>query len=261
MRGVLLLAFPAMVGLILLGAPGISVLFQRRAWTAEDTAATAWALAFFALGIAGHCLLEVLSRAFYALSDTRTPVLIGIASVVSNIVLSLVFVHIIGNPASLSRGPFAGLALANSLTTLLEGFTLWLLLRRRIGDLNDRSIVGGASRSLAAAVGMGEAAMARAAAKKCDQQRLSPSRSRRIRYGTSSPPLKAFSPPLITIARAPAAGAASTACSSASSSSSLSALTGGRCSLISCTGPWWAIPIMSFPWGLAQGILTSAAQR
>src|SRR5262249_41731712 len=69
MRSVLFLAFPAMIGLILLGAPGISVLFQRGAWTAEDTAATAWALAFFALGIAGHCLLEVLSRAFYALSD------------------------------------------------------------------------------------------------------------------------------------------------------------------------------------------------
>jgi putative peptidoglycan lipid II flippase len=157
MRGVLFLAFPATVGLILLGASGISVLFQRGAWTAEDTAATAWALAFFAIGIAGHCVLEVLSRAFYALSDTRTPVLIGVASVMSNIVLSLIFVHIIGNPASLSRGPFAGLALANSLTTLLEGLTLWLLLRRRIGNLNDRSIVRGASRSVVAATGMGVA--------------------------------------------------------------------------------------------------------
>ena len=155
MRSVLFLAFPAMIGLILLGAPGISVLFQRGAWTAEDTAATAWALAFFALGIAGHCLLEVLSRAFYALSDTRTPVLIGVASVVSNIVLSLIFIHIIGNPESLSRGPFGGLALANSLTTLLEGLILWLLLRRRIGDLNDRYIMHGASRSLIAALGMG----------------------------------------------------------------------------------------------------------
>ncbi len=157
MRGVLFLAFPAMVGMILLGGPAISVLYQRGAWTAKDTAATAWALAFFALGIAGHCLLEVLSRAFYALSDTHTPVLIGVASVVSNIVLSLIFVHIIGDPASLSRGPFGGLALANSLTTLLEGLTLWLLLRRRIGDLNDRTILHGASRSLLAALGMGAA--------------------------------------------------------------------------------------------------------
>jgi putative peptidoglycan lipid II flippase len=155
MRGVLFLAFPAMVGLILLGNAGITVLLQRGAWTAEDTAATAWALAFFALGIAGHSLLEVLSRAFYALSDTRTPVLIGLVSVIANIVLSLVFVRVIGSPASLSRGPFAGLALANSLATLLEGLALWLLLRRRIGSLKDRYVLAGAGRSLAAALGMG----------------------------------------------------------------------------------------------------------
>jgi putative peptidoglycan lipid II flippase len=157
MRGVLFLSFPAMIGLILLGSSGIAVLLQRGAWTAEDTAATAWALAFFAIGIPGHSLLEVLSRAFYALSDTQTPVLIGIASMVSNVVLSLILINVIGNPASLSMGTFGGLALANSLTTLLEGAALWLLLRRRIGDLNDRYILNGAIRSLGAALGMGAA--------------------------------------------------------------------------------------------------------
>jgi putative peptidoglycan lipid II flippase len=155
MRSVLFLSFPAMVGLILLGSSGIALLLERGNWTAEDTAATAWALAFFAIGIAGHSLLEVLSRAFYALSDTRTPVLIGIASMVSNVLLSLVFIQFIGNPSSLSRGSFGGLALANSLTTLLEGLALWWLLRRRIGDLNDGYILNGAIRSLGAALGMG----------------------------------------------------------------------------------------------------------
>jgi putative peptidoglycan lipid II flippase len=154
MRGVLFLAFPATVGLIMLGGAGVGVLFERGAWTAEDTAATAWALAFFAIGIAGHSLLELLSRAFYALSDTRTPVLIGIGSMIANIVLSLIFIRIIGSPHSLTHGAFAGLALANSLTTLLEGLLLWLLLRRRIGDLNDRFILHGATRALAAALGM-----------------------------------------------------------------------------------------------------------
>ncbi len=155
MRGVLFLSFPATVGLILLGESGISVIYQHRAWSATDTQATAWALAFFALGIAGHSLLEVLSRAFYALSDTWTPVLVGVGSVISNVVLSLIFIRVIGDPASLSRGAFAGLALANSLATLLEGAALWLLLRRRIGDLNDRTILRGAGRSLLAALGMG----------------------------------------------------------------------------------------------------------
>jgi putative peptidoglycan lipid II flippase len=155
LRGVLFLAFPATVGMILLGAPAIRLLLQYGAWTAESTAATAWALSFFALGIAGHALLEVLSRAFYALADTRTPVVVGVASMVANIVLSLILIRVIGTPGDLSRGSFAGLALANSLTTLLEGAALWLLLRRRIGDLHDRTVLDSAARALIAALAMG----------------------------------------------------------------------------------------------------------
>ncbi|MBK8030272.1 MAG: murein biosynthesis integral membrane protein MurJ [Chloroflexi bacterium] len=155
LRGVLFLAFPATVGLILLGHVGISLLLQYGAWTPESTAATAWALGFFALGIAGHSLLEVLSRAFYALADTRTPVLVGIASMAANIALSLVLVHVVGDPNTLSRGSFAGLALANSLATLLEGAFLWWILRRRIGSLKDGYVLNGAARALAAALGMG----------------------------------------------------------------------------------------------------------
>lgn len=141
MRSVLFLSIPATVVMILLGQPLIAIIAQRGAWTAESTAATAWALAFFALGIAGHSLLEVLSRAFYALSDTWTPVWVGIISMVSNIVLSLIFIRYIGDPESLARGPFAGLALANSLTTLLEGFALWWLMNRRVAGVDDMRVL------------------------------------------------------------------------------------------------------------------------
>ncbi len=160
MRGVLFLSFPAMVAMILLGEPIVSI-FERDAWTPESTAATAWALAFYAVGIAGFSLLEVLSRAFYALEDTWTPVKIGIAAMVSNIVLSIVFIQFIGEPGNLARGPFAGLALANASTTLVEALALWWLLRRRIGargterGINDGQIIGGAVRALLASLGMG----------------------------------------------------------------------------------------------------------
>lgn len=156
LRGVLFLSFPAMVGLVVLRVPLVG-LFQGGEWTATSTAAAAWALGFYAVGIAGFSLLEVLSRAFYALADTWTPVKIGIAAMVSNIVLSLVFVRLIGNPGSLERGPFAGLALANALTTLLEAAALWWLLRRRIGDIHDTATLNGAARALLAALGMGAA--------------------------------------------------------------------------------------------------------
>ena len=155
MRSVLFLSFPATVGLIVLGVPIVTVLFERGAWTTEDSNATAWALAFFALGIAGHSLLEVLSRAFYALHDTWTPVRIGIAAMVANIIFSIVFIQFVGEQDSLARGPFAGLALANSLTTLLEGGILWWLMRNRVGGIRDGYIIQGASRTLMAALMMG----------------------------------------------------------------------------------------------------------
>jgi putative peptidoglycan lipid II flippase len=137
-----------------LGQP-LTSLLERGAWTPEHTAGTAWALAFFAVGIAGHSALEVLSRAFYALSDTRTPVLVGVASLLANIVLSALFIQFIGDPESISRGAFAGLALSNSVTTLLEGLALGWLMRRRIGGLGDPSLGAALLKTLIASLGAG----------------------------------------------------------------------------------------------------------
>jgi putative peptidoglycan lipid II flippase len=156
-RSVLFLSFPATVALVLLGEPLVRVMFERGEWTAENTAGAAWALAFYALGIAGFSLLEVLSRAFYALADTWTPVMVGLAAMISNIALSVLLIQVIGEPGSLARGPFAGLALANAATTIVEALALWWLLRRRIGDLRDRAILNSAGRAALAALGMGAA--------------------------------------------------------------------------------------------------------
>lgn len=152
---VLFFALPASVGLIVLGEPIVKLLIERDSWTTQATAGTAWALAFFAIGIAGHALLEVLSRAFYALSDTRTPVTIGIISLIANIILSVVFIRFIGEPESLARGPIAGLALANSLTTLIEAAVLWFLLHRRLESLSSRVLVDRVIRMVGGAVAMG----------------------------------------------------------------------------------------------------------
>jgi putative peptidoglycan lipid II flippase len=137
LRSALFLALPVTAGMIVFGAPVIALVFERGAWTPDSTAAAAWALAFYGLGLVGHAGLEVLSRAFYALADTRTPVVVGVVSLLSNIVLSVIFIRWIGTPGQLTTGPFAGLALANSVTTLLEALALWWLLRRRIGSIQD----------------------------------------------------------------------------------------------------------------------------
>lgn len=138
MRNVLFLSFPATAFLIMLGEPIFS-LFESGEWTRESSGAAAWALAFYASGIAGFTLLEVLSRAFYALEDTATPVIIGSIAMVSNIFLNLILIQYIGDAQNLARGAFAGLALANALTTLVESLALWVLMRRRIAGLGTAS--------------------------------------------------------------------------------------------------------------------------
>jgi len=155
LRSVLFLAIPATVGLILVAEPLVRVLFERGRWLPEATAGTAWALQFFALGLAAHALLEILARSFYALQDTWTPVIVGVITMAINVLLDVLLIQVIGEPGSLARGSFAGLALAMSLATGLEAAALWLLLRRRIGGIEGRRVWALAWRAVLAAAGMG----------------------------------------------------------------------------------------------------------
>ena len=111
----------------------MAVLYQRGEFTAQSTELVAWALLWYAAGLVGHALVEILSRAFYALHDTRTPVTVGVIAMGINVGLSLLF------PLLFERWgwmPHGGLALANSLATGLESIALVLLMRRRMKGLN-----------------------------------------------------------------------------------------------------------------------------
>jgi putative peptidoglycan lipid II flippase len=154
MRNALFLAIPATVGLIIMAEPALSI-FERGEWTIQSTRGTAWALSFYATGLTGFVLLEILSRAFYALEDTWTPVLVGIGAMISNIALNFIFIRFIGDPNSLERGAFAGLAFANASTTVIEALVLLWLMRRRIGSINDLYVLFGAAKAAIAALGMG----------------------------------------------------------------------------------------------------------
>lgn len=127
LRGILFLAIPAAVGLLVWRVPLVRLLLERGEFTAESTRLTTFALAFFSLGLIGHSAVEILARAFYALHDTRTPVIIAVSTMALNTVLSLVL-----------RVPLAhgGLALANTIAVLLEMGFLFVMLSRRIGGLD-----------------------------------------------------------------------------------------------------------------------------
>lgn len=148
-RVILLLSVPAAVGMILLRTPLITLLYQRGQFTEHSTQMVAWALLWYCVGLPGHSLLELLSRAFYALRDTRTPVSIGVLAMALNIGLSFVFSRFFMSLGWMGHG---GLAAANSLATFLECLVLLLILRRRLGGLDDKAFLSALGTSLLGSV-------------------------------------------------------------------------------------------------------------
>jgi len=140
MRGVLLLAFPAMMGLILLREQIVALFFQHGNFTSTSTDMVAWALLWYSVGLIGHSMVEILVRAFYALHDTKTPVTITTIAMLFNIVFSFAFAALF---SKLGWMPHGGLALANSLATMLEMTGLFILMRRRLKGINGSQVASG----------------------------------------------------------------------------------------------------------------------
>jgi putative peptidoglycan lipid II flippase len=152
LRGALLLSIPASVGLILLRQPVVVLLYQRGEFNEQSTQLVAWALLWFVAGLVGHTIVEILSRAFYSLHDTRTPVLVGIAVMSLNILFSYTFSAMF---IRLGWMPHGGLALANSLATGLEAGVLIYLMRRRLGSMEGKIILEGMMKASLATLLMG----------------------------------------------------------------------------------------------------------
>jgi putative peptidoglycan lipid II flippase len=152
LRWALLFSIPASVGLILLRKPVIVLLYQRGEFNSRSTELVAWALLWFVAGLVGHTFVEILSRAFYSLHDTLTPVVVGIAAMSLNVLFSYGFSALF---IQLDWLPHGGLALANSLATGLEAGGLFLLMRHRLNGLNGQTILEGMAKATLATLAMG----------------------------------------------------------------------------------------------------------
>ncbi len=154
LRSVLLLSIPASVGLVMLGQPIIALLFQNRQFDSNSTRLVAWALTWYAVGLVSHGIVEIVTRAFYALQDTKTPVGIGVATMLLNVFLSIGLVRVFDQIAWMPHG---ALALANSIATTLEMIVLLVLLRPKLGGLNMSRLFSGAFQTGIATVAMAAA--------------------------------------------------------------------------------------------------------
>jgi len=151
-RVMLLLALPATIGLVFLRVPLVRVLYERGSFDATSTQMVAWALLWYALGLTGHSLVEVLSRAFYAMHDTKTPVFVGVAAMTGNILLSFFFSGLFSHIGWL---PLGGLALANTTATAVECLVLFAIMRRRLQGVGGKQILRTGLLALAASAVMG----------------------------------------------------------------------------------------------------------
>jgi putative peptidoglycan lipid II flippase len=144
LRMMLMLNVPATVGLIALATPIVSLVFERGQFTAMDTPATAAALMFYAPGLLGYSAVKIASPTFYALRDSRTPVLVSALSVAVNVALNLTLVRVLG---------YRGLAFGTALSALLNAAVLLALLRGRLHGLDGaRILVALAKISMASAL-------------------------------------------------------------------------------------------------------------
>jgi putative peptidoglycan lipid II flippase len=148
LRMVITLTAPAAVGLLLLGRPLIQVVYQRGAFDPQATEAVYAALGFYALGLVGHSSLELVARAYFALQDTITPLLIAAAAAIFQVLFALAFMDGLGH---------GGLALANSLAITLEVLVLLYFLRRRLGGVEGRATLLLSGQVGAACLAMGGA--------------------------------------------------------------------------------------------------------
>ncbi len=142
----LMLNVPATVGLMVLAVPIVRVIFEHGAFTAADTAATASALGYYALGLVGYSVVRILSPSFYALGQNRTPVIVSVVTVVANVVLNLALVRVFG---------YRGLAFGTSLAALFNAVTLLVLLRQLLGGLDEVRVLRSLVKIAAASAAMG----------------------------------------------------------------------------------------------------------
>ena len=121
-RWILFLTLPTAIVMVVLRRPIVNLLFQYGAFDATARELTQMAFLFYALGLAGHALVQILARAYYASRDTTTPVALTLVSIGVNVLLSVLLAPRMG---------INGLALANSIATLAEATLLLVMLAPR----------------------------------------------------------------------------------------------------------------------------------
>ncbi len=148
LRLTVLLTVPSAVGLIILRRPIIALIYQYGRFTDFDTEQTAIALAYNAIGLTAYSAVRLLAPSFYALRETRIPMMASLFSIVTNYAVATLTVDYwkIGH---------RGLALSISVVAIINFALLFFFLRRKIGGIEGRSLISTFAKVTLASAGMG----------------------------------------------------------------------------------------------------------
>jgi putative peptidoglycan lipid II flippase len=135
MRLAFLLTIPSAIGLAMLAAPIISVLYQHGRFNAEMTNQTAAALQFYAIGLVSYSVLKVLTPAFYAIGKRKTPMMVSFLAIGMNLLLNWIFTYRLG-------WGHRGLAFSTSIVATINFILLYLLMRRHVHRLETGHLLG-----------------------------------------------------------------------------------------------------------------------
>jgi len=146
MRLAFLLTIPSTIGLIMLANPIIGLIYERRAFTPQDTQHAAEALQLYAIGLCAYAGIKVLAPAFYAIGKRNTPMLVSFLSIAVNYGLNQFFTFHLG-------WAHRGLAFSTGLVALTNFVLLYLLMHKQVQRLETRQMVATLSKlALAGAV-------------------------------------------------------------------------------------------------------------
>lgn len=143
-----LLTFPATAALFLLRTETVSLLFERHHFGPLSSSMTGYALGFHALGLTHIALTRIFVPVFYAFKDTVTPVKIGFAAMIANVVACYALAPAFGH---------GGIALANTLSAFVQAALLVWTMRRHTGPMGDHLTTSSLLKSLVASAAMGAA--------------------------------------------------------------------------------------------------------
>ena len=150
LRLTMLMTIPSTIGLVVLAKPIIGMIYERGRFTASDTTQTAEAMMYYAVGLTAYSAIKVLAPAFYALKDTRIPMMASVLSIITNYFVAKLSIEYFGIG-------HRGLALSVSAVAIINFSLLFFFLRKKLGGIEGWGLLQTFVKVLVSALLMGAA--------------------------------------------------------------------------------------------------------